>query len=82
MSVTFRLAPHFSTSSVKVVEILLDGAVCGVIYPRERGIEVVSAHIAAIDQSTGEGTWPPIPSVEISFDPRPYRIVGGRIVKE
>ena len=79
--ISFRLAKH-SAKPVQIVEILLQGAVVGVIYPATEGIKIVSAHMEKIFSNDGVGQFPPIPSMEIVFNPRPYRIEGGRLVKE
>jgi hypothetical protein len=78
--------------NTEAVEILVNGRVAGVIYPLDpRGIRIVSAHIGEttkdkefsgeVVEYDGTSSWPPIPSVNIRFDPSPYRIEGGRIVK-
>lgn len=92
MAIEFRLAPHNINTSVNIVEILVDGMVCGVIYPEEpKGIKVVSAHIketttendftGQVIEDNGSTSWPPIPSVSIRFEPSPYFISGGKIVR-
>lgn len=79
----FRIAPHGSKPDTRVVEILVDGMVCGVIYPKEdKTIELISAHIKEYAFSDGSNHYPPIPSLSICFDPMPYTIIGSKIVKQ
>jgi len=53
-----------------------------IIYPDgEKGVKLVSAHMEEVVQSDGIGSFPPIPDIRITFDPQPYTIEGGRIVK-
>ena len=91
MAVGFRLAKH-SAGSVDLVEILIDGAVVGVIYPKGNdGIKLVSAHMhekvadkkfaGTVIVDDGSTMWPPIPSVDVVFKPSPYVIGRGRIIK-
>lgn len=91
MAITFRIIKHSMRPGVKLVEILLNDNVVGVIYPdMERdGIKVVSAHFSEKDipedfdgeviKDSGEGSFPPIPSVKVTFKPRRYVIRGGKI---
>ena len=92
MAVSFRLARHSILPGASIVEILVDGEVAGVVYPAgEKAVRVISAHIKKVDkkegfsgevvEKDGTGNWPPIPHVEIQFDPSPYVISGGRIVR-
>lgn len=92
MAVTFRLTEHSVHKDTKIVEVLVDGKVAGVMYPHEnKGIKIVSAHIeektvdkdfaGEVTTDDGIANWLPIPSVTIRFNPSPYTIVGGRIVK-
>jgi len=94
--IRFRMQPHSERIGVKVVEILLDGRVCGVICPAENepnGIKLISAHFAGpltennqipegIKMDTAEGKPLPIPCIEISFHPRKYFIAGGRLIPQ
>lgn len=91
MAVSFRLAEHSIYPGVQVVEVLVGGEVVGAIYPRgDKGIMLVSAHIESkeIEEGfTGEviedarRVWPPIPALVITFNPSPYTIRGGKVVK-
>jgi len=92
MAIDFRIAPHSIFPNIRIVEILVDGEVAGVIYPAgEKGIKLVSAHIEAttveegfggeVIEDDGRRSWPPIPAVLIQFNPSPYLIQGNRIVK-
>jgi hypothetical protein len=93
-SVSFRLAGHAADPQLQVVEVLVDGAVVAAIYPDpdRKGIKIVSAHIgggtqgehglpAGVVYDDGSRTQPPIPAVEVRFDPRPWKIEGGKVVK-
>lgn len=82
--IEFRLGPHLHRNT-DVVEILFKGEVVGVIYPLgDNGIKIVSAHIQetrADEEFSGEviiddgsETFPPIPSVNITFNYGPYII--------
>lgn len=81
--VDFRIAEHSHTGS-RIVEVLLDGNVVAVIYPEDyRGIKLVSAHIdGQPDYDDGIGRVPPIPMITVNFDPRPYRIQGGLLIRD
>lgn len=92
MAVSFRLARHSILSGASIVEILVDGEVAGVVYPAgEKTVRVISAHIKEVSEeedfsgevleNDGTGNWPPIPHVEIQFDPSPYVISGDRVVR-
>ncbi len=92
--VTFRLAKH-RTHGHQIVEIILDGNVVGVIYPNRQtrdGIRIISAH-AKVDESQlpqdfegdivvdpGSGSIQ-IPTVEITFRPESWSLIGGKVVK-
>jgi hypothetical protein len=88
--ITVRPAQHSFTGR-PIVEILEDGVVVGVIYPTDSGIKIVSAHITEITehpdfageviQDDGKSSWPPIPSVQITFKPSPYVITPEGIKK-
>lgn len=91
MAINFRTAKQSFTKQ-DIVEILVDGKVAGVIYPSgEKGIKIVSAHISGtstedgfageVAEDDGTESFPPIPAVLISFNPSPYEIKGGRIVR-
>jgi len=87
----FRLARHTLKPGVRLVEIILNGTVVGVIYPDEEtdGIKIISAHFSEKDipeefdgeviEESGESDFPPIPAVKITFKPRKYIIRGGKI---
>lgn len=92
MAIDFRIVPHGVLPGVRIVEVLVNGGVAGVIYPAgEKEIKLVSAHVSESrteDEFAGEvvhddGTtsWPPIPSFLVRFDPSPYEIRGNKIVK-
>jgi len=89
--ITFRKKPHRYRAGIEIVEVLEDNEVIGAIYPTEDGIKIVSAHISknTVDKDfAGEAiafdnptSFPPIPSVNIAFEPGPYEIRGGKVVK-
>lgn len=93
MSTTLRLAKHQYLPNTSIIEILKDGQVCAVIYPEgDADIKIVSAHFAGdlaegskfpigIRMNNGERDHPPIPSLHVRFDPRPYSIEPGRLVR-
>lgn len=82
MAIQFRVMPHSRRPGVQIAELLLDGQMVATIYPDgEKGIKLVSAHMEKVQQDDGSISNPPIPHVLISFDPQPYTIEGGRIVK-
>ncbi|MBI2624673.1 hypothetical protein HYW67_04305 [Candidatus Parcubacteria bacterium] len=91
MAVTFRLAAHRVKPDIQIVEVLIDGVVGGVIYPAgEREIILASAHVSEKRLEEGfvgevredeRGLWPPIPAWFVRFDPSPYEIRGGKVVK-
>ena len=82
MAVTFEVREHSLKRGVSIVEIKMEGEVVAAIYPDEpKGIKVVSAHIKQVQQDDGARSIPPIPAVLIKFDPQPYEIRRGRIVK-
>lgn len=87
-NVTFRITTHAVRSGVSIVEILLGGQVCAVLYPDdecEGGVKLASAHFAGdvtrdgqfpagVRMDTGEGQFPPIPALRMQFKPQPYTI--------
>lgn len=83
LGMDFRIAWH-SLTGCRIVEVLLDNGVVATIYPKDyRGIRLVSPHVDGqpeLDDGIGETL--PIPTITINFDPRPYRIKNGRLVKE
>jgi hypothetical protein len=85
--ITFRLAKHLASErfdTVKdreLVEIVLDGVVVAAIYSRDDAVRLVSAHIKDHKYDSGEGSVLPIPCHEFTFDPQPYRIEGGKLVR-
>lgn len=92
MAFELRAKPHTLIRNRTVIEILQDGEVCGVIYPSDTGVKIVSAHFGGeidirtrfptgISMDDGRHSNPPIPHVTIDFEVQPYRIAGGRIVK-
>jgi len=79
--ISFRLAQHTSRD-IEVVEVLCDGEVCGTIYPIEDSrMVLVSAHIRGVLHEDGTQSNPPIPTLLVDFNPEPYEIRHGRIVK-
>lgn len=81
--ITFRIVPHAVVAGSELVEIMRDGAVVAVVYPYGKSaFRVVSAHFGRVWQDTGVGKVPPIPSIEVEIDPKPYHIENGRIVRE
>ena len=91
MAIRFRIVKNSFTRQ-DIVEVLVDGKVAGVIYPfGEKGIKIVSAHIVGtiveenfageVVKDDGTESFPPIPAVLINFNPSPYDIEGGRIVR-
>lgn len=82
MSIDFKICEHRYYLGVKIVEILIDGDVAGVIYPAgEKGIKLVSAHIEKVVEDDGSSSWPPIPDIQVKFNPAPYKIVGRKLIK-
>lgn len=90
MAIGFRMAKR--ATGRDIVEILIDRKVVGVIYPKEeKGIKIVSAHISAskaekgfvgeVIEDDGSQSFPPIPAVLIDFNPSPYEIKDGKIVR-
>lgn len=91
MAISFRIAKHSIRPGTRLIEILLNDNVVATIYSdTERdGIVVVSAHFFEKDipedfdgeviEDNGEGSFPPIPSVKITFRPRRYVIRHGKI---
>lgn len=94
--IKFRIVEHSRKPGVKILEILLDGQMCATIYPDDENsgsIKLVSAHFAGelthqnqfpegIRMHTGEGVYPPVPAVHLSFDPRKYWIELDSISRE
>lgn len=90
MAVDFRVVEHSVIPGAKLVEVILGGKVVGAIYPRDDGIFIASAHFVEKDISKdfdgevivddGKNSFPPIQGIQISFKPRKYCIIGGRIV--
>lgn len=78
-NISFRSIGHSIKPGVEIVEVLLDGHVCAVIYPGLNGFRIVSAHMVMVEERSGEGEVPPIPSVEVSLDPRPFWIEDGKL---
>ncbi len=92
MAVDFRITNHSVLPNIHIVEILIDGKVVGTVYPlHEKGIKLVSAHIertekeenfaGEIIEDDGSESWPPIPSVLVTFSSSPYIISGNKILK-
>ena len=81
MATTFRIKSHSQLEGVEVVEVLLDNEVVGVIYPAERGVKLVSAHIKDVERKDNAGELLPIPEISVRFDPQPYRIINSELVR-
>lgn len=78
--ISFRAQKHVVDHST-VIEILWHGVPCAVMYPMPKGVKIISAHIdGEVVTDNGEPNMP-IPAVHINFDPGPYSIEGGKIVK-
>ena len=83
MSVEFRLRPYSLILGTRIVEILIDGETIASIYTDgENGIIFVSAHIKDVVRDDESKKIPPIPVILIDFDPQPYTIEDGKIVKQ
>lgn len=86
MAINFTLRPHGLKPGVWTTEVLLDGEMVAIIYPDEdRGIKIISAHIDGahgVVEDDGTGDQPPIPHVSMRFDPRPYTITDGKLIRE
>jgi hypothetical protein len=79
--ITFRLAT--ATHGKEIVEVLCDGEVCAAIYPAEANtIRIVSAHMTTTAIEDGRNSKPPIPAVAITFEPEPYVIQHGSIIRQ
>ncbi|MFH1749803.1 MAG: hypothetical protein ABH837_02855 [bacterium] len=82
MEISFVLKDHSLKPGQKVVEILAGGKVVAVIYPDDAGgIKLVSAHISDVVHEDESREFPPIPTIHVRFDPRPYTIKNGKIEK-
>lgn len=94
--ITFRISPHSLKPGENVAEILLDGKVVGAIFPdrtKPNGIKVVSVHMCdkefwagfsgEVIDDDGSDAYPPIPSVNIAFQPSPWSFDPdtGKVVK-
>lgn len=81
-NVTFKISRHES-KPVDVVEVMIDGNTCCTIYPGENFITVLSAHFVPdrIWLNENEDRQPPIPQIDIVFDPRPFEIIDGKLVR-
>lgn len=90
--IEFKIDRHHIYPNVRIVQILIDGAFVGAVYPEGRKrIKIVSAHFeettidrdfaGEVNEFDGSESWPPIPSVHIKFNPGPYEIRGNKIVK-
>lgn len=81
--ISFRITRH-DLRKVDVVEVLVDGNTAAVIYPGtdEGQFMLVSAHFKRIDMLDGPASpMAPIPVVNVTLDPQPFEIVGGKLVK-
>ncbi len=81
MAISFKIETHSVKPGVQIVEVLEDDKVIATIYPEEKGVKIVSAHIADIFEDKKPSAFPPIPSITVTFNPGPYTIVGGETVK-
>lgn len=93
MPIEFRLKRHSVIPGRQTVEVLMNGDVIGAIYPWEDdGIRIISAHFEAIETQEGfegrvsidqgEESLPPVPAVQIKFDPKVFYVTeGGRMEK-
>lgn len=92
MAIDFRIGKHSIRPGIRIVEILVDGKVAGVIYPAgEKRMRLVSAHITdsalepdfagEVVKDDGSLSYPPIPALVVTFSPSAYFIRGNRIVK-
>lgn len=79
--ITFRVMKHTVKPNQDLVEVLWDGIPCAAIYPTEKGIKLVSAHIHGEIKIEDQSVLIPIPAVHINFDPQPYSIVDGKLIK-
>lgn len=79
MVVEFNIRPHDITPGVNVVDVLIDGVMAAVIFPDSSNrIKLMSAHIADAQMFEGD----PVPAITVEFNPRPYEIIDGRIVRK
>ena len=71
--ITFRAAKHAINGS-GIIEILLDGAVVGTIYPKEPASFVVCSVHATMVYDDGAEHIPQIPGWTFHFAPRRYHL--------
>lgn len=86
MTISFRIAKHTLTGE-DLVEVLHDGNVCACIYQdNPDGVRIMSAHFREIAKGHPrieyDGDAGGIPSLTVRFDPRPYRMVDNKIVRD
>jgi hypothetical protein len=80
--VTFRVDEHSHRSGTEVMEILIDGVAVATVSPGDgKSVRIISAHMKSVTEISGEGSLMPIPAVLIEFDPRPWSIEGGKLVR-
>lgn len=84
--IAFRITHHAVRRGIEIVEILYNGEVCAVMYPKleEDGIKITSAHFdltRGVRVVSNEGEKLPIPEIFVTFEPRPFRIEDGKIVR-
>lgn len=83
MSVEFQVRQHDFKSGVQVIEILVDGEMVAILYPEgEKGVKLVSAHMEEVVEDDGTESIPPIPAIWVRFNPRPYTIEHGKLVRK
>ena len=95
MGLQFRIKPHNVLRGTSMVEVIVDGEFAGGIYPDgDNGVIIISAHMEdmEIDEHfDGEVVYDDgseilvgnigMPQISITFNPGPYSIIDGRIVK-
>jgi hypothetical protein len=80
--IKFRIAKHHVLEGLEVVEVLIDGNTCAVIYPAgPEGLRLISAHMTDVTHSDGRDQEVPLPEVTILFRPEPYTIQFGTIIR-
>lgn len=91
--IRFKIVSHRVREGTKAVEILFEDAVVATMYPgRGNEVCIVSAHFEGdigenglpkgITFDSGKGSLIPIPVLTFTFEPKPYKIEHGEIVKQ